>query len=270
MSGASVYPWPVQGQNVGTMEITHDVGLAPGGITLYAKAVNMNDVESETVAKINLFFVNDITPPTVRPKLNSGEEFSTSNNLELSLEAYDDFTSVNELEFKYSFNGTTWNPTNTWLPFAFLKNIVAPVSVTDTVQTVRVYVQMRDKAGNIGYGNTSIKLISEEGLQNSKFNTMQRSDTTPPKIIYLGLQNKMASAATRVGGAISVVCMVEDNATLPEDIKVYYSTDDGNTWVEKSPGKVSLSISVGAKTIYVKAIDAAGNYTIKEMSVFVF
>jgi len=269
MAGAVFYQWPTQGQNTGTMTVKHEIGYKTGSVALYIKAVNMNDLQSEEVYILHLYAINDITPPVVKPVLNSGDEFATNRNITMTLDAYDDISSVNDLKVRYSFDGINWIPgSGMWEDFTFIRTITVPFEPTDQVEIVRVFVQAKDKAGNIGNGYASIKYVSESKLQEEKLKSRQSDDTEKPRIIGLRLKN---------GGSISrsnnveFSFAVEDNVTLPENIQIQVSTN-GITWENTGLYKGSITYyfsGSGYKELYIKAIDEAGNYTIENITFFI-
>ncbi len=269
MAGAVFYQWPTQGQNSGTMTVKHDIGYKSGGIALYVKAANMNNVQSDEAYILNLYAVNDITPPMVKPILNSGDEFATSSYITMTLDAHDDLSNVNDLKIRYSFDGISWIPgSGMWDEFVFIKGINVPYEPTNEVQIVRVFVQAKDKAGNIGNGYASIKYVMESKLQEEMLKTRQLYDTEKPRIIGLKLKNGGSISKTN---NVQFSFAVEDNVTLPENIRIQVSTN-GISWSDVGlyDGGASYYFSgSGYKELYIKTIDEAGNYTIETISFFI-
>jgi hypothetical protein len=269
MAGAVFYQWPTQGQNTGTMTVKHEIGYKTGSVALYIKAVNMNDLQSEEVYILHLYAINDITPPVVKPVLNSGDEFATNRNITMTLDAYDDISSVNDLKVRYSFDGINWIPgSGMWEDFTFIRTITVPFEPTDQVEIVRVFVQAKDKAGNIGNGYASIKYVSESKLQEERLKSRQPDDTEKPRIIGLRLKN---GGSVSRSNNVEFSFAVEDNVTLPENIQIQVSTN-GITWENTGlyEGSITYYFSnSGYKELYIKAIDEAGNYTIENITFFI-
>jgi len=269
MAGAVFYQWPTQGQNTGTMTVKHEIGYKTGAVALYIKAVNMNDLQSEEAYILNLYAINDITPPVVKPVLNNGDEFATNRNITMTLYAYDDISSVNDLKVRYSFDGINWIPgSGMWEDFTFIKTITVPFEPTDQVEIVRVFVQAKDKAGNIGNGYASIKYVSESKLQEERLKSRQSDDTKKPRIIGLKLKN---GGSVSRSNNVEFGFAVEDNVTLPENIQIQVSTN-GITWENTGLYKGSITYyfsGSGYKELYIKAIDEAGNYTIENITFFI-
>ncbi len=269
MTGSTYYSWPTQGQTSGTMNVTHNIGFQSGVITLYVQAETMTGLKNTNLGKIDLFAVNDITPPTVKPTINSGDEFTTDPNISLTLEAFDDFTNVNDLKMRYSFDGTNWEPSNNnWDDFQFMKDINIPFQPTNTTQIVRVFVQVKDTSGNIGNGYASIKYVDESKLQEERLLARQLQDTEKPRIIGLGLAS---GGSVSTNNRVNFSFGVEDNATLPENIKIYASAD-GVNWEDKGlySGSVDYNFNdSGYKFLYIKAVDEAGNYCIEDTRFFI-
>ena len=269
MAGAVFYQWPTQGQNTGTMTVKHEIGYKTGSVALYIKAVNMNDLQSEEVYILHLYAINDITPPVVKPVLNSGDEFATNRNITMTLYAYDDISSVNDLKVRYSFDGINWIPgSGMWEDFTFIRTITVPFEPTDQVEIVRVFVQAKDKTGNIGNGYASIKYVLESKLQEERLKSRQSDDTEKPRIIGLRLKN---GGSVSRSNNVEFSFAVEDNVTQPENIQIQVITN-GITWENTGlyEGSITYYFSnSGYKELYIKAIDEAGNYTIENITFFI-
>lgn len=269
MAGAVFYEWSEQGQNNGSMTLKHDIGYKSGGISLYVKAISMTNTESDEVCVLNLYAINDITPPVVNPTLNSGDEFATNSYLTLTIDAYDDYTNVNDLKIRYSFDGINWVPGHgLWDNFQFIKDINYFYPPENEVEIIRIFVQAKDAAGNIGNGHASIKYVNESKLQNERLLARQAQDTEKPRIISLGLTS---GGSVSTNNRVNFSFGVEDNATLPENIRIYASAN-GVNWEDKGLYNGNINYNFydrGYKSIYIKAIDEAGNYCIEGTRFFI-
>ena len=136
-----------------------------------------------------------------------------------------DISSVNDLKVRYSFDGINWIPgSGMWEDFTFIRTITVPFEPTDQVEIVRVFVQAKDKAGNIGNGYASIKYVAESKLQEEKLKSRQSDDTEKPRIIGLRLKN---------GGSVSRSNNVEFSFAVEDSMlwKTFkYGNFNGITW----------------------------------------
>lgn len=201
-------------------------------------------------------------PPIVNTKINGGKEFTTNRNVVLSVDASSNNYSVFDMQMRYSFTGET-NSWSEWETFKFTKNLLLPAGLGDK----RVFVQVRDPGGNIGNSYSTIKLVNEEDLQQEISATRISNDEIKPRILNLRLRGGATLVKTN---NVILDFGVEDNVTLPENITIHTSLD-GRNWTNRGlyDGFVSLNISgSGFKTVYIKAIDEAGNYTVESINFF--
>ena len=106
----------------------------------------------------------DKTPPTVILTVNNGAETTSSRDVSLFINSYDNITPQSELQMRVSNDGTTWSywdtATSTWKS-GWGPYVAHPGTwtLTEGGGTKYVYVQVRDADGNIGIAAKNIFLL---------------------------------------------------------------------------------------------------------------
>lgn len=257
---STMLSWSVMGQTSGIMNFNVDIPPGEGNKAIHFRLVDVAGNISNTVVG-NIFLADDNRPPSVNVAINSRETVTTNPNLEIFIEAYDDYSTVVDMDMRFSTDGRTWTP---WESFDFIKNLT--VSSTEGIK--RVFVQVRDAMGNIGNGYSSIHLTTEENLQREQLRARQQTDTIPPTIEQFGL---LGGATIARNSTVTFSLTVKDNTSLPHNISIELSTD-GYNWIPK--GKYSGNLThnfgqAGFKEVRLKAIDETGNYTIRTLRFFI-
>jgi len=85
---------------------------------IYVRAVDNAGNVSNTV-KSSIFLKDDNEAPKVEIYINNNDPATTSQNVVLTINAYDDLTPINQLQMRFSNDGVNWTA---WEPLAFTKN----------------------------------------------------------------------------------------------------------------------------------------------------
>jgi len=125
---------------VGWAQVTVDL---PAGENILSWAYNKDESfsEGDDAGWLDQFVVSETTPPTGSVVINSGQSYTTSPDVLLSL-TYDDGDGSGVSGMRFSNNGSTWS---SWEKPAAAKAWTLPAG--DGYKTVRV--QFRDKSGNV-------------------------------------------------------------------------------------------------------------------------
>ena len=175
--------------------------------------------------------ITDTTPPTGEVTINSGNPYTTSNTVTLTLLASDYSSGV--FQMRFSNDGTTWSA---WEPFGTPKSWnLSPGNGSKTI-----YVQLKDNAGNISESYTNTIVL----------------DTTPPtgSIIING------GAAYTTDPNVTLTLSVTDADSGVSQMRFSNDSSSWTTWEPYNTTKTwILTPGSGIKTVYVQFQDNAGN-----------
>lgn len=222
----------------------------------------LDEAGNETVLTNSINFVSDLQAPAVQVEINGGARTTTSANLEVVINASDNLSLITEMQMRHSFDGLSWTA---WEPFKFNKSITLnPSAVPSSPEIRRLFVQVKDKAGNIGNGYSSIIFEKAVSSRAAALEQASVNDFTPPEI---SISTADGRSATRSGNQVPITVKAKDNVTPLEDLEV--SIDEGATWQAYEPFfNIGVSGS-GMKTIYVLVRDQAGNESLDYVQLFV-
>jgi hypothetical protein len=222
----------------------------------------LDEAGNETVLTNSINFVSDLQAPAVQVEINGGARTTTSANLEVVINASDNLSLITEMQMRHSFNGLSWTA---WEPFKFNKSITLnPSAVQSSPEIRRLFVQVKDKAGNIGNGYSSIIFEKAVSSRAAALEQASVNDFTPPEI---SISTADGRTATRSGSKVPIILQAKDNVTPLEDLEV--SMDKGATWQAYEPFfNIGVSGS-GMKTIYVLVRDQEGNISSDYIQLFV-
>lgn len=224
---------------------------------IYVKVKDNAGNESD-IYKASIYLKDDNDAPKVELSINNGAEYTTSRDVVLVINAYDDLTPIEQLRMRFSSNGIDWTP---WEQLAFIKKW----NLDEDEGIQRVFMQVVDGVGNIATTGDSIYYGSE-----SKFIEEDRkteADKENPVIYSFKVAN---GASLIVGDKIELSIVANDNSGT-EGLSMCFAGEDG-VWTEpvKYRPKYTLykRINQGCTTLYVKVIDEAGNSAIADLRVF--
>lgn len=225
-----------------SIKAEYDWTLDPNGFgekTVYCQvkdaAGNVSDTASD---KINYYLV-DTQPPKVSLKINGGAPVSQSQQVTLEIAAEDDLSSADMLQMCFSNDYSSWT---SWEKYAPYKAWTLPSGDGSK----KVYVRVKDTAGNVGMAYASIILqTANQGSPWENLNVFYSASGTQGTVTINGKNyNVYFVKASEV--------VLKLNA--PGVTTVQYSLD-GMRWLPPesvSPEKViSLPDWDGLKTVYV-------------------
>ena len=210
-SASSSYPWQTGEEDIGTRVVTCETRDNYGGLI-------SQDVTYEIIL--------DNTPPTGTIIINNNDEYTNSQDVNLTLSATDNLSGVEEM--KFSNDGTNWSTaegystSKTW-------------SLTTGDGTKTVYVKYKDGAGN--WSNP----ISDTIIL----------DTTDPVVSITSHANGEISTTT----PIIVSGPINDNLDDSPTVKV----NGENAEVIAGQFSKEVNLTLGNNPITAIATDAAGN-----------
>lgn len=222
----------------------------------------LDEAGNETVLTNSINFVSDLQAPAVQVEINGGARTTTSANLEVVINASDNLSLITEMQMRHSFDGLSWTA---WEAFKFNKSITLnPSAVPSSPEIRRLFVQVKDKAGNIGNGYSSIIFEKAVSSRAAALEQASVNDFTPPEI---SISTADGRTATRSGSEVPIILQAKDNVTPLADLEV--SIDKGATWQAYEPFfNIGVSGS-GMKTIYVLVRDQEGNISSDYIQLFV-
>jgi len=186
---------------------------------------NISPVYSDSI-------IYDTIAPTGSVVINGSAEATNTRPVTLTINATDTANAVTQM--RLSWNGTTWN---SWETYAATRNATIPLGA-DGTRTI--YIQFRDAAGNVS--------------------TTYSDSITYDTILPTGsvvINGGAASTNTR-----NVTLTLSANGTGSTVTNMRFSWDNV-TWYAWETYATTRSASIpggaGAKTIYVRFRDAAGN-----------
>jgi hypothetical protein len=202
----------------------------------------LDEAGNETVLTNSINFVSDLQAPAVQVEINGGARTTTSANLEVVINASDNLSLITEMQMRHSFDGLSWTA---WEAFKFNKSITLnPSAVPSSPEIRRLFVQVKDKAGNIGNGYSSIIFEKAVSSRAAALEQASVNDFTPPEI---SISTADGRTATRSGSEVPIILQAKDNVTPLADLEV--SIDKGATWQAYEPFfNIGVSGS-GMKTI---------------------
>jgi hypothetical protein len=236
--------------------------LIPGEGSKQVWVKLLDEAGNETVLTNSINFVSDLQAPAVQVEINGGARTTTSANLEVVINASDNLSLITEMQMRHSFDGLSWTA---WEAFKFNKSITLnPSAVPSSPEIRRLFVQVKDKAGNIGNGYSSIIFEKAVSSRAAALEQASVNDFTPPEI---SISTADGRTATRSGSEVPIILQAKDNVTPLADLEV--SIDKGATWQAYEPFfNIGVSGS-GMKTIYVLVRDQEGNISSDYIQLFV-
>jgi hypothetical protein len=188
-------------------------------------AGNLSPVHSDSI-------IFDTTAPTGSVVINGNAAATNTRPVTLAISATDATSTVTQM--RLSWNGTTWNA---WEPYATTRNATIPAGA-DGNKTI--YIQFRDAAGNVST-TYSDSIIYDTALPTGSVVINGGAASTSTRIVTLTL------SANGTGSAVTNMRFSWDNVT-------WYAWEAYAT-----TRNASIPGGAGAKTIYVRFRDAAGN-----------
>ncbi len=179
------------------------------------------------------YTVDSTAPTSGTVSINSGNTITASKDVTLTLSATDTTSSVTQMLISNTsdFDGTTWE---TYATTKFW-------TLTSGDGTKTVYIKYKDSAGNISEAYSDTIIL----------------DTTVPA----GTISINSAATYTTAQAVTLTITATDNLTDVTQMKISESdVFTGATWETYSTTKSwTLASGDGAKTIYIKFRDGAGN-----------
>ncbi len=188
--------------------------------------------QAGNIAQTTDTIILDTTPPEIMSFLvNNNDDFSTSKDVELQINALDKLSGLDEMSF--SFDRTEWS---SWVMFSPEQDIVLPAGDGRKM----VYLRVSDKVGNLAQAHEDIII-----------------DTLPPQFLTLSINH---------GISITNSTIVDLDLNAVDDTSGVYRmafSSDGEVWSDwegfEATGYYELTTGDGEKRIYFKVIDKAGN-----------
>jgi hypothetical protein len=217
---------------------------------------------NETTLDSCINFVSDLLAPTVQVEINGGVKSTTNANLQVVINASDNLSLITDMQMRYSFDGANWTA---WEAFKFNKNITLnPSAPPSSPEIRRLFVQVQDKAGNVGNGYASIVFEKAVSLRAVASEQARINDFTPPEI---SVSTSDGRTATRGGSSVPIAIKAKDNVTPIGQLQV--SIDGGNTWQQYN-GLICVAVSgSGVKLIEILVRDLEGNIARDYLQIFV-
>lgn len=236
--------------------------LIPGEGSKQVWVKLLDEAGNETVLTNSINFVSDLQAPAVQVEINGGARTTTSANLEVVINASDNLSLITEMQMRHSFDGANWTA---WEAFKFNKNITLnPSAPPSSPEIRRLFVQVQDKAGNVGNGYASIVFEKAVSLRAVASEQARINDFTPPEI---SVSTSDGRTATRGGSSVPIAIKAKDNVTPIGQLQV--SIDGGNTWQQYN-GLICVAVSgSGVKLIEILVRDLEGNIARDYLQIFV-
>lgn len=141
--------------------------LSPGAGTKTVYLKLLDNAGNEYITSGEIYLVDDMTGPTVQLLINGGETNTLTNLVDLTISAYDNFSTTNELQMRFSNNGELWTA---WEPYSYTKTgwDITNSSYGGTAgQGLKsVYVQVLDDAQNTGLARADINYSTSKPTGN--------------------------------------------------------------------------------------------------------
>jgi hypothetical protein len=194
---------------------------------------NLGNIEIPSLGKG--FWFDDQPPIGLEIIINDDDEYATSNQTMLSLDAEDIGSGIAEIAL--SNDGSNWS---TWVPFSTEKSY--RLSSEDGEK--RVYLHVRDYANNIA------EPVFDEILM----------DTTPPEKVTIAINN---DARFTNSDFITLGLYASDWTSGVDQMTFSLDGLSWQPWEEyKNTKSISVSPGEGEKKVYFKVSDNAGNMAI--------
>ncbi|MCK5560429.1 MAG: hypothetical protein KAJ51_07530, partial [Thermoplasmata archaeon] len=177
----------------------------------------------------------DTTPPRdLLIEINNNEQYTNTEQLQITLIATDSGSGVAEMSFSY--DGVAWLP---WEPFAPSKELYLPGTTTDGEKNV--YYKVRDLVGNIA---------------NPVYDTIIL-DTTPPHSLSIRINNGAVESNSTV---VSLDLSARDEISGVDQICFSLDGLNWSAWEDYSEKRTyNLPAGDGVKLVYFKVRDKLGN-----------
>lgn len=146
------YNWPTQGQQSGSATFIWSLIAGDGSKIVYIRPVDRAG-NIGPIRTASIYLVNDVDAPTVTLKINGGPSGGTTTTqyINLNIEATDNLSAPDQLTMRYSVNGgTTWTSWGTYGP------TVSNVDLGTTGGLRTICVQVKDANGNIANATTTV------------------------------------------------------------------------------------------------------------------
>jgi len=255
------FEWPIDPLN-GEININWTIPAGDGSKTVYVRAIDKAGNISLSQSA-NIYLVDDVIAPSVNVSINSGAEYITSPNAELTINATDNLSTISQLLMRLSFDGMTWQP---WEEFSFVKNVTFPDTSSGTK---RVFVQVRDAAGNTTIASDDVKLMTEEEVMADKLITRAEKDVTPPTIESFSLER---GATATSSNSPTIWLTAFDDLTEFENLQVQFRTMHSFNWSSPVSANYVMNPSVtlepGMNKVIIRVIDESGNKSERTITVF--
>jgi len=181
----------------------------------------------------NEFYYDD-QPPLCSIAINKNDNFTTTSNVNLSLQ-YDDLGS-GAMDMSFSFDGKGWSE---WEIINSRKSMDLPIGDGEK----NIYYRVRDFTGNIA---------------EAVFDTII-FDSTPPEDLSIVI-NDGSEFTNSID--INIILTAKDTTSDINSISISYNGKEWFAWEDFTPLKfitLPKNSEDGEKTIFIRAIDNAGN-----------
>ncbi len=217
----------------------------------------------DSVESIPMTFIVDLSEPTGTVKINDGAKFTNSLTVNLTLSASDPLSTTDRVpgsgveKMQFSNDGQTWSDPE---PYATTKTWDLYVEGTSTLPQYggspqdgakTVYARFIDKLGHIMTTPASDEIILDTKPPTGNILVNDGAEFTGPTDVTLTLQASDSLSGMVPGGQMTL-------------------SNDGRTWSPPTPYRTSMkwgfkvyggNESEEVKTVYVKFMDAIGNWT---------
>ncbi len=229
---------PTVGTTYGTVRYLPTFDMIEGEHTVRVRA--WDQAGNGPTAWYTWIFKIDVTPPQgLTEVINSGDTYTTSETITLSLYAYDNISSVGQMQF--SNDGASWSGWETYDTTKPAWNMVAGNGGVDADGTKTVHYRVRDISNlqNVSAAITDTIILDRAAPTITSF-AINGGDP------YTNATN--VDLATSAGGSPTEM-MISNDAGF-----------GGASWESFAASKAwSIPSGDGAKTVYIKLKDAAGN-----------
>lgn len=214
-----------------------------GKKTVYVQVQDSAGNIGTAQADINYYLV-DMQAPSVKLAINGGQQYTSSPDVALEVEAKDDLTQADRLKMRFSNDFRNWTE---WMPYQPYTQWT--LTRGDGMKTV--HVQVQDASGNIGTAHASIVLRAEgESVQVNP--AVVSSPSGRPGTLNL---DGRAVNVRFVKGAEVILALNAPGASW-----VQYSMDNVR-WTAPEPVVAQKTLVLpdweGTKTVYVRFPDGS-------------
>lgn len=138
-----------------------ELSTGAGTKTVYLKLID--NAGNEYITTGEIYLVDDVTGPIVSMVINGGDSHTMTNLVDLIIGAYDNFSTANELQMRFSNDGQLWS---SWEPYSYTKTgwdiTNSSYGGTSDQELKSVYVQLLDDAQNTGLARADINYSTSE------------------------------------------------------------------------------------------------------------